>query len=483
VTKHQLRLLLCAGSSLALMIVSMFVVEWFRISIEGLDLMGMSGFKLDLRSASACMPDGSCASVPLSKFQGFYPTISVATFYGSCVTLLIVAFQAGSRLLGGTAGEGITRLGYLFAIGGFLAAGATGYLFQPETAAGNLGAMGMVSVTVTRTWGPAMLLLADVLALVTLHLASAEDSFDSLATSDAKRLPVTPVRVRPPTAPPMPYKPASRASVIPFESIPIDGRKPSAPAIDRRLSANDAPIEAAPAKPRAVSSIPLDERLSANEAPPDSSATAPDAGPAIARTTSSADTAPDAIARAMSSIPLDARSLDSDFELPLPPVKRSTASPFMTASDLPSAPQAPAKPEASVRGKLSFATTTVALTSNGVDATCETGATKAVAWSDVVGVVARRLPPDAPYHGETFVDLVSTSGSTLRILPWTELTGELLQGSEGPIERARAFVQLVASRCPGAKLDAATRTFLGSRGLAAQLPDAALLAQHDARLS
>jgi hypothetical protein len=82
------------------------------------------------------------------------------------------------------------------------------------------------------------------------------------------------------------------------------------------------------------------------------------------------------------------------------------------------------------------------------------------------------------------VDLVSTTGSTLRILPWTELTGEALLGGESnPVERARAFVQLVATRCPGAKLDAATRTFLGSRGLAAQLPDAALLAQHDERLS
>jgi len=468
------------------MFVSMFVVEWFRISIEGLDLMGMSGFKLDLRSASACMPDGSCASVPLSKFQGFYPTISVVTFYGSCVLLLIVAFQAGTRLLGGTAGEGLTKLGYTFAIGCFLAAGATGYLFQPETAAGNLGAMGMVSVTVTRTWGPAMLLLADVLALVTLHLASAEESFDSLAGSDdAKRLPVTPVRARIPTAAPAPYQP-SRPSAIPLESIPIDGRKPSAPAIDRRLSANDPAIEPAPAKPRAVSSIPLDERLSANEAPntSDASDTTPDAGPAVSRTTSSADTAPDAIARAMSSIPLDARSLDEDFELPPPPVKRSAASPFMLEADLPSAlAAAPASPEPSVRGKLSFATTTVALKSDGVVARCDSGVTKAVAWSEVVGVVARRLPPDAPYHGETFVDLVSTVGSTLRILPSTELTGELLQGAEGPVERARAFVQLVASRCPGAKLDAATRTFLGSRGLAAQLPDAGMLAQHDARLS
>jgi hypothetical protein len=303
-------------------------------------------------------------------------------------------------------------------------------------------------------------------------------------------LPVTPVRARTPIA--QPYM-RVRASVIPFDSIPIEGAKPSSPAIDRRLSANEAAIEAAPAKPRAISSIPLDERLSANESL-ETKDTAPDAGPqleaepVVSRTTSSADTAPDAIARAMRSIPLDMRAPDPDgdheLDLPLPPGKRSGASPFVTASDLLTAakPELP-KLDPAPRPKLSFATTTVAVSTEGIDATCETGGTKVVAWADVVGVVARRLPPEPPYGGETFVDLVSTAGSTLRILPWTVLTGDPLHGGDGPIERARAFVQLVASRCPDAKLDGATRTFLGSRGNAAQLPDAAVLAQHDERLS
>jgi hypothetical protein len=81
----------------------------------------------------------------------------------------------------------------------------------------------------------------------------------------------------------------------------------------------------------------------------------------------------------------------------------------------------------------------------------------------------------------TFVDVVSTAGATLRVMPWTRLAGERIDG-EG-VERARAFVQLAAARCPSAKLDAATRTFLGSHGQAAQLPDEQTLSAHDRRLS
>src|SRR5206468_8760572 len=111
----------------------------------------------------------------------------------------------------------------------------------------------------------------------------------------------------------------------------------------------------------------------------------------------------------------------------------------------------------------------------GVDARRYDGITKLVRWRDVVGVVARRLPEAPPYGGITFVDLVSTPGATLRIVPWTMLTGESVVPGD---ERARALVQLVASRCPQIHLDPATRTFLGSRGPAAQLPDVRTLAAH-----
>lgn len=132
-------------------------------------------------------------------------------------------------------------------------------------------------------------------------------------------------------------------------------------------------------------------------------------------------------------------------------------------------------------GKLRYATLTATVTHVGIEARREDGFARTVMWPDVVGIVARRLPPEDPWEGATFVDLVSTAGATLRIVPWTRLAGDRIEG-EG-IERARALVQLAAARCPSAKLDAATRTFLGSHGQAAQLPDEPTLAAHDRRLS
>ena len=131
-----------------------------------------------------------------------------------------------------------------------------------------------------------------------------------------------------------------------------------------------------------------------------------------------------------------------------------------------------------MRGKLAYAIASAEITTGGVDARREAGEIVLVLWRDVVGVVARRLPQF--YESSTFIDLVSTAGSTLRVLPWTRLTGHHLEGTDE--ERARAFVQLVAQRCPSAKVDAATRQFVdGSE--AAQLPDAATLKAHDERLA
>jgi hypothetical protein len=132
-------------------------------------------------------------------------------------------------------------------------------------------------------------------------------------------------------------------------------------------------------------------------------------------------------------------------------------------------------------GKLRFAASSMDLSAAGIDARFEAGQSVLVRWDAVVGVVVRRLPADPPYAGQPFVDVVSTSGSTLRALPWTRLTGEPL-GEVADVLRCRALVQLVVARCPGAHLDRATRDFLmGAQPL--QLPDAATLAEHDDRLA
>jgi hypothetical protein len=146
------------------------------------------------------------------------------------------------------------------------------------------------------------------------------------------------------------------------------------------------------------------------------------------------------------------------------------------------APDAPpvAVPEA-LANRVRYTTLTANISHVGIDAKREDGFARVVMWPDVVGIVARRLPASAPYEGITFIDLVSTAGATLRILPWTQLTGDAILGDG--VERARALCQLVAARCRGAKLDPATRTFIGSHGQAAQLPDEETLAAHDKRLA
>ena len=131
-----------------------------------------------------------------------------------------------------------------------------------------------------------------------------------------------------------------------------------------------------------------------------------------------------------------------------------------------------------VKGKLAFATVTAEISRGGVDARREDGESLLVIWRDVVGAVARRLPPEL--DGDTFVDLVSTAGSTLRITSWTRLTGEPVEGAGD--DRARNLVKLVMGYCPELKLDRATRELLDGAE-AAQLPDLATLAQHDARLA
>ncbi|MDB4962664.1 MAG: hypothetical protein JWP01_2663 [Myxococcales bacterium] len=131
-----------------------------------------------------------------------------------------------------------------------------------------------------------------------------------------------------------------------------------------------------------------------------------------------------------------------------------------------------------LRKKLSYMTVTAEITRAGIDARREDGTSMLVLWRDVVGVVARRLPPE--HDGATFVDIVSMPGTTLRVMAWTRLTGEPLVGADDA--RARALVTLVISHCPTIKVDPKTRQFVDGE-LAAQLPDVATLGAHDARLA
>jgi hypothetical protein len=133
-----------------------------------------------------------------------------------------------------------------------------------------------------------------------------------------------------------------------------------------------------------------------------------------------------------------------------------------------------------LRHRLSYVAITVELTSGGLDARREDGSSRLVLWRDVVGVVVRQLPP--AYDGAVFVDVVSTAGSTLRIVPWTRLTGDPVDAVGGDDDRPRAIVERVVAMASGARLDPATRQFFET-GEVAQLPDLETLRAHDARLA
>jgi hypothetical protein len=146
---------------------------------------------------------------------------------------------------------------------------------------------------------------------------------------------------------------------------------------------------------------------------------------------------------------------------------------------LPSAVPVPPMPVA-LRGKISYTVTRASLSAAGIEAVRENGTPVTVFWAEITSVFARCLPPAPPYDGYTFLDIVSSTGKTMRVLPWTDVDGDLVAGED--VERARSFVRLTATRCPQAQFDEQTSTFLIALVPATQLPDPAALAAHDRRV-
>jgi len=173
----------------------------------------------------------------------------------------------------------------------------------------------------------------------------------------------------------------------------------------------------------------------------------------------------------------------------LPPRAKTPTAPASVPQKHPSSPPAGSLSERPSTGpisvipihlkrKLKYVAITAEITRAGIDARREDGSSKLVLWRDVVGLVARRMP--AEHDGITFLDIVSTAGSTLRILPWTRLTGETVEG-EGDAWSRALFAKL-AAHCKSASIDPATQRF--QRGEpAAQLPDMTKLAAHDDKLA
>jgi len=158
-------------------------------------------------------------------------------------------------------------------------------------------------------------------------------------------------------------------------------------------------------------------------------------------------------------------------------MERRARHPSRPARSMPSESIAALAAPDHLRNRMSYIALTAELTGGGLDVRREDGSSRLVLWRDVVGVVARRMPPEL--DGTPFVDIISTAGSTLRIVPWTRLTGAPIEDGDA---RPRGIVERVVTMCPGARLDPATREFLDT-GEAAQLPDLETLQAHDTHLA
>jgi hypothetical protein len=356
---------------LVLVVVSLFVLDWFVAS------MPFGKLTIDLRSAELCGADRGCASFALSELRGsgFYAPLGGLTFFGTILFSLLVGYQAITRIATGVANESLSKLGYLAGMTMFGTAGAAAFLFRPEATSVE---QTMLGIEVHRTSAPFLMLLGLMIGIAVMYYAVTQHTADDVGQ----------------------YKP-----VAPIGERKVTGQVPPITVAEKHQSQ---PPQVALEK--SDSSPPADAVRERKTTPPGS-------GP-------------------VSMIPEH------------------------------------------LRKKLKFVAVTATLTRAGIDARREDGTSKLVMWRDVVGLVVRRMP--AEYDGLLFLDVVSTAGSTLRLVQWTRLTGETFEG-EGDAWH-RAVLKSMMAHSPAASLDPATKRFHGGEP-AAQLPDVTKLAAHDGKLA
>lgn len=423
-TKHELKLLGVAGLAIVLLAASLFAMPWFLISLDATGLAGLpEGAATSLvvevdLNSASACQAGSCLTIELGKVSRG----------GAYVWFGGMALWLGRALLIAVAVQAGVRVVTKSPIAilsrlGMLAAGLTfvcGFLAAYVFGStGSEAAMG-IGVAVSRTWAPAMLLLGAACSIATLYLAQIEVSIDDVDL---------PVRVPPPAAPAPPA-----AEPPPSEPEGSDMRygTPNRPRRQSRMPSS-IPLDDEPApRPRTPSSIPLD-----------------------------GEPAPTSTRAAGEIVEIDRRPRNATGQIDS----------LVHGSAALVAPP-----------PIQYVVTTIQLSAEGFDATREHGERCRVAWGDVVGIVARRLPPETPYGGIAVVDVISTPGATVRITPATRVVGASLRGVS-PEDDARTFAKLALQRSPDARLDAATRTFLEGKTPLAEIPDVATLAEHDRRLA
>jgi hypothetical protein len=554
-----MRVLICATASLVLIIAGSLAMDWNRLSYDAGD-EGIGRIAIDLRNQHICSALHVCTTAPLSHLPGMFPMLAAVTLWSSLGFAALVVFQAGVRLLSGSANDAIAKLGYMFALTTISIAVATAYLFGLETDTSGFEIAANIGVALHRTWAPLTLIIGLIAGFATLYMAVAPDAGDlgapykpvtvplpplaevaAALAADAAEAAEVPAAARAATRP---LRPGGRVGTVP-PSVTWSAQRsndPTLPALgDDRERSNEsthptgAGLRARPstAPPSGAQSTtgPLPARRPASGPLPNLQrpTTRPLVGPATGRPTGTSTgsmtgsnpnlrrptTAQFPAARRPSTASLSGAARPTTGPLPAArpattggiPIQRpgtgqnapATTSgrvpligPATTTSQVPLIEPTPTGAPAfgrtksgpiqpvpeHLRNRILYLAITVELTAGGIDARREDGTSRLVLWRDVVGVVVRRLP--AVYDSAVFVDIVSTARSTLRIVPWTRLTGDPIDG-DGE-RRPRGIVEHVLAKCPGARLDPATRQFLDA-GEAAQLPDLETLRAHDARLA
>jgi hypothetical protein len=475
------RVLIGAVGSIALIIAAALTMDWYRLTL-GAAGGGVGRIAIDLQSIHICGPDHLCASAPLTPLPGMFPTLAMATLWSSLGLAALIAFQAGSRLLSGAASEALAKLAYLYALMTISLVVVTAYVSPPATEGPGLDAAALLGAELHRTWAPTILLVGMIGGFATLYMAVAPASNDMTAPYKPIHLPAARVigDIGPGAPPSVAVLAATDAmprsrSRTPTVPIPLRARPPTgapglAPGPALRTSGSSRP----PTDPTSGDSRPNTGLLGRAEHTTGTGSRALGSGVSVAAIRNPAGSTP-SLTGSTPSLTGSRPSLTGS----TPSLTGSTPSltgstPSLGRTGTATLTAIPAH----LRNRLSYVALTAELTAGGIDARREDGTARLVLWRDVVGVVARRLP--SSYDGTLFVDIVSSAGSTLRIVPWTRLTGEPIV-ADGDA-RQRAVAERAVAMCPAAQVDAATRQFLDA-GEAAQLPSVEALAAHDAHLA
>lgn len=111
------------------------------------------------------------------------------------------------------------------------------------------------------------------------------------------------------------------------------------------------------------------------------------------------------------------------------------------------------------------------------------GDDRAVAWSEIAVVVVRRLPPDPPFSKLLLIDLATTTGPPIRLLPASRVDWRQLPGGAAATARdnVRRLIALVRSENSSVTVETASQDFVDSGAEPSIFGSMRQFAEYDAR--